>query len=74
MNTPKLNTTLADVLREQGGAIYRCWLNGHHNTARAMLHQVPRSRVAYVVMSMTVIAVHEGRQYDFVQFIEGATI
>lgn len=70
---PKLNTTLADVLREQAGAIYRCWIGGHEHTARAMLRQVPHDRTAYVVMTMTVLAIHEGKQYLFSQFIEGAT-
>lgn len=70
---PKLNTTMAEVLRDQAGAIYRTWIGGHEHTARAMIHQVPHHRTAYVVMTMTVIAVHEGRQYDFSKFIEGAT-
>lgn len=68
-----MNTTVLSALREQANAIYQSWLNGNKSTARAMLHQVPHDRTAYVVMTMTVLAVHEGKQYLFSKFIEGAT-
>lgn len=68
-----MNTTMLSALRDQAGAIYNAWINGNKSTARAMLHQVPHDRTAYVVMTMTVIAIHEGKQYPFSRFIEGAT-
>jgi len=74
MNAPlRPNPTMTAALRDQAGAIYNAWLNGNKATARAMLAQVPHERTAYVTMTMTVLAVHEGRQYEFTQFIEGAT-
>lgn len=74
MNIPlQPNPTMINVLRDQAGVIYTTWINGNKATARAMLRQVPPTRTAYVVMTMTVLAVHEGKQYMFSQFIEGAT-
>lgn len=74
MNAPlRPNPTMLTALRDQAGAIYNCWINGNKATAAAMLHQVPHDRTAYVVMTMTVLAIHEGKQYPFSQFIEGAT-
>lgn len=74
MNAPlRPNPTMLTALRDQAGAIYQAWINGNKATARAMLAQVPHERTAYVTMTMTVLAVHEGQQYEFAQFIEGAT-
>ena len=74
MNKPlRPNETMTAALRDQAGAIYNAWINGNKATARAMLAQVPHTRTAYVVMTMTVLAVHEGKQHPFSQFIEGAT-
>ena len=67
------NPTMLEALRDQGSAIYQCWLNGHHHTAIAMLYQVPLRRVAYVTMTATILAVHDGQQYNFTKFIEEAT-
>jgi hypothetical protein len=61
------------ALREQASAIYNCWINGNESTAATMLHQVPHDRTAYVVLMMTVLALHEGKQYPFSQFIARAT-
>lgn len=71
MNAP--NLTMLTALHDQAGAIYNCWINGNKATAAAMLRQVPHDRSAYVVMTMTILAIHEGKQYPFSQFIEGAT-
>jgi hypothetical protein len=74
MNAPiRPNPTMLEALRDQAGAIYNAWINGNKATAAAMLSQVPHHRTAYVVMTMTVLAIHEGKQYDFSQFIARAT-
>ena len=74
MNAPlRLHPTLSDTLRQQAGSIYRTWRDGHNATAHAMLNQVPAERTAYVVFTMTVLAVHEGDQHAFSHFIEGVT-
>lgn len=74
MNAPiKPNPTMLEALRDQAGAIYRTWIGGNDSSARAMLAQVPHHRTAYVVFTMSVLAIHEGRQYPFSQFIARAT-
>lgn len=74
MNAPlRPNPTMTAALRDQAGAIYNAWINGNKAMARAMLAQVPPERTAYVTMTMTVLAVHEGKQFKFSKFIEGAT-
>jgi len=70
MNAP--NPTMTAELRNQAAAIYNAWINGNKVTAHAMLSQVPRERTAYVTMVMTVLALHEGLQFEFSKFIEGA--
>jgi hypothetical protein len=69
----QLDTRIADALREQSSAIYKTWVNGNKATARAMLRAVPSGRTAHVTMTMAFLAVHEGKQRDFSQFIEGVT-
>ena len=74
MNAPlRLHPTLSQTLREQAGSIYAMWKEGHKSTAHAMLMQVPQERTAYVVFTMTVLAVHEGDQHAFSHFTEGVT-
>lgn len=67
------NRTMLEALRDQASAMYIAWSNGHLQTATAMLKQVPRERIAYVTMTATILAVHEGNQYVFTKFIEGTT-
>lgn len=74
MNAPlRLHPTLSQTLREQASSIYHTWRDGHKTTAHAMLNQVPRERTAYVVFTMTVLAIHDGDQHAFSHFIEGVT-
>jgi len=76
MSEPKTpNTTMMETLRAQAAAIYNSWIEGHANTASAMLRQVPHERTAYVVFNLSVLAVHEGphTQYAMSKFIEGVT-
>lgn len=68
------NPTMLSALRDQAGAVYKTWISGSQLSAQAMLRQVPPDRTAYVVFTMSVLAIHEGRQYDFSKFIEGATV
>ncbi|RMH22114.1 MAG: hypothetical protein D6698_01775 [Gammaproteobacteria bacterium] len=68
-----MTLTLTSALRDQATAIYNSWINGHKQTAEAMLNQVPRERIAYVVFTMAVLAIHDGDQYAFSRFIEGVT-
>lgn len=67
------NPTMLEALRQQAGAIYQNWLNGNISSAGAMVSQVPLKRQPYVVMAMTILAIHDGQQYRFSQFIEGLT-
>lgn len=74
MNAPlRPNPTMLSALREQAGAIFETLCAGNVSTATAMLAQVPHHRTAYVVFTMSVLAIHEGVQYPFSRFIEGAT-
>jgi len=56
----QLNPTVSTVLREQASAIYHKWITGNETTASAMLRAVPPDRTAYVVFTLTIIAVNEG--------------
>lgn len=71
MNTP--NPTMLQALRDQAAEIYRAWANGNRESARAMLVTVPSSRIAYVVITMSILALNEGRKSQLVRFIEEAT-
>lgn len=74
MNAPlRLHPTLSETLRQQAGAIYQTWKDGHKSTAYAMMGQIPTNRLSYIVFTMTVLAVHEGDQHAFSHFIEGMT-
>ncbi len=64
------NHPTATALREQAAAIYNAMLTGTTGIAVAMLHQVPKDRLPYVVFTMTVLAVHEGKQYDLSRMLE----
>lgn len=62
IHDPQLNPTVSAVLREQAAAIYAAWIAGNEATASAMLRAVPHERTAYVVFTITIIAVDEGRR------------
>jgi hypothetical protein len=64
------NHPTAAALREQAAAIYNAMLTGTTGIATAMLHQVPKDRLPYVVFTMTVLALHEGKQYDLSRMLE----
>lgn len=64
------NHPTAPALREQAAAIYNSMLTGTTGLATAMLHQVPKDRLPYVVFTMTVLAIHEGKQYDLSRMLE----
>lgn len=72
MNLPlrAKNQTCAEALRQQAAAIYNAMLTGTTGIATAMLHQVPKDRLPYVIFTMTVLAVHEGKQYDLSRMLE----
>lgn len=76
MNAPlQLHRTISEALRQQAGAIYQTWIEGNVATAQAMLNQVPHERTAYVVFTLTVLAVHEGphTQHAMSHFMEAVT-
>jgi hypothetical protein len=68
-----MNTAMLAALRDQAADIYYVWINGGKATAPAMLNQVPPSRLAYVVMTMTVLAAHDGNQHILSKLIERVT-
>lgn len=72
MNTP--NPTMLRALRDQATEIYRTWTNGNKESARAMLATVPPSRIAYVVITMSILATNEGRNFYLGRFIEEGTV
>lgn len=67
------SSSVTATLREQAATIYNTWLAGHLSTAKAMLSQIPHERTAYVVMTMTILAVNEGHQFKFSGFISEVT-
>ncbi len=76
MNAPiRLHPTMGGALRDQAAAIYQTWIEGNVLTAQAMLNQVPHERTAYVVFTLTVLAVHEGphTQHALSRFIKAVT-
>lgn len=75
MTTPKStpHDTMLEELRTWASSIYGSWADGGAQTAKAMLAQVPAERQGYVIMTGTIIAINEGNQYRWTQFIAEVT-
>lgn len=74
MNAPlRLHPTLSETLRQQASSIYRTWYEGNKSTAHAMLNQVPPKRIAYVVFTLTILAIADGEQHAMSHFMEAVT-
>ena len=56
-------------LRMNGAGIYSIWKQGGKETAAVLIKIVPREHLPYVIMTATVLAVHEQCQFRWSQFI-----
>lgn len=56
------NETVIHELKSLISRIYHQWVNGNKSTARAMINQVPKDRLAYIVFCLSNVAVVD-RQY-----------
>lgn len=69
-----MEETLARALRDLACPVYQTWLAGNHGTAAAMLSMIELRFLPYVIFTLTVMAINEGRQREFSRFIEGLTL
>lgn len=62
------NLSALDQLRSLATAIYRSWLDGNKSHSKAMIHQVSQKRLPYVIMTCTLLANHDDKQYSWAEF------